>query len=579
MTESGEGTRRLSRTFNVLVLVLLVGVWFATLGGSVLTEPDEARYAEIPREMLVSGDWVTPRLDGIVYFEKPPLQYWITAAGYSVFGVHPWVSKLWTWLASFLGIFVVGFAGARLLGWRVGVFAALVLASSPLYFTVGHLNTLDSGLTFFMASALMTFLLSRHSPQGSSQRRWWMLAAWVAMALGVLSKGPVALLIPAGSLIGYCALTRDRTALEGLEPLLGPALLLLICAPWFILVSRHNPEFARFFFIHEHVERFLTNEHGRVKPWWFFVVLLLVGMIPWIGAVLRGWYRSLTMPSGPGFAVEKFLGVYAVVVLVFFSASGSKLAPYVNPIIPPLALLAAAAIDRLPERRIRLTPLLMFVGAGLLLVAIPVLMAKVHAGAEFAETQRFVPWVFATAAIWAVGAAVGVILAKRARPLYSCVAVAAGLVLGLQFTFVGLREYSQTRSAGAVTAALREQLGSGSATIYSIGGYLQGIPFDLRRPVTVVGSQSDLEVQLEPRSPNWVPSLQAFATRWNAEMHPVAVVDKDAWGAVAGLGLPMETFYSDGQTVLVRKNTRLSGDRGRTADGALAAVERHASQE
>jgi 4-amino-4-deoxy-L-arabinose transferase-like glycosyltransferase len=579
MTQSGEGTRPLSWTINVLVLVLLVGVWFATLGGSLLTEPDEARYAEIPREMLVYGDWITPRLDGIVYFEKPPLQYWITAAAYSVFGVHPWVSKLWTWIASWLGILLVGFAGARLFGRRAGVLGALVLASSPLYFAVGHINTLDSGLTFFMAAALVTFLLSRQSATGSSQRRWWMLAAWAAMALGVLSKGPVALLIPAGSLIGYFALTRDRSSLEGLEPVLGPALLLLICAPWFILVSSRNPGFARFFFIHEHVERFLTNEHGRVKPWWFFVVLLLVGMIPWIGAVLRGWYRSLAGPAGPGFAVEKFLGVYALVVLGFFSASGSKLAPYLDPIIPPLALLGAAAIDRLPERRIRLTPLLMFVGAGLLLVAIPVLMAKIHAGPEFPETQRFVPWVFVTAAVWAIGAAVGVILARRARPLYSCVAVAAGLVLGLQFMFLGLREYSQTRSAAAVTAALREQLGSGSTTIYSIGGYLQGIPFDLRRPVTVVGRQGDLEVQLEPRSPNWIPSLEAFAVRWNAETHPVAVVDKGAWAAVARLRLPMETFYSDGQTVLVRKNTRLSADDGRTADGAMTAVERHASQE
>lgn len=561
LEDDGGGARNLSWSFCVLGAAALAMLWFVTLGNSILTEPDEARYAEIPREMLVSGDWVTPRLDGIVYFEKPPLQYWITALGYATFGVQPWVSKLWTWLSSFLGILVAAFAGARLFNWRVGLLAGLVLASSPLYFVVGHLNTLDSGLTLFMGAALAAFLLAKSPAEGTRQRRLWMLAAWIATAMAVLSKGPVAVFIPLASLVCYVLVTRDRSVLRALEPVAGGMLFILICAPWFILVARRNPDFTRFFFVHEHVTRFLTSEHGRIKPWWFFPILLVFGLVPWTGTVSQAWYRALRERAGQAFSIEKFLAIYAAVVLVFFSLSGSKLAPYLDPIVPPLALLAAASIERQPREQARMIRVFTWLGAALLVAAVPVMTVKLRGSPEFQESQHFTPWLFATAATWCVGAGLAMALAERRRIYSSAVAVAAGLILGLQLTMSGLREFSATRSAEPVVKALRTQVGTGT-TIYSIGGYLQGIPFDLKRTVTVVGQQGDLEVQLEPQSRNWVPSMRDFAERWNRELHPVAVIDRQAWKYVEPLGLPMETFYADDQTVLIRKDTRLSKAAG-----------------
>ena len=280
--------------------------------------------------------------------------------------------------------------------------------------------------------------------------------------------------------------------------------------------------------------------------------------------MIQAWYRALREPAGREFSIEKFLAIYAAVVLVFFSVSGSKLAPYLDPIVPPLALLAAASIERHPREQARMIRVFTWLGAALLVAAVPVMTSKLRGSAEFQESQHFTPWLFAAAAVWCLGAGVAMALAERRRLLFSAVAVAAGLVLGLQLTMSGLREFSATRSAEPVVQAPRGQVGAGT-TIYSIGGYLQGIPFDLKRTVTVVGQQSDLEVQLEPHSRNWLPSMQDFADRWNREPHPVAVIDRRAWKYVEPLGLPMETFYADDQTVLIRKDTRLSkaGSAGR----------------
>ncbi len=242
--------------------------------------------------MVASGDWLTPRLNDLKYFEKPPLQYWTTAAAYEAFGVREWTSRLWTALTGFAGVLLVGYTAARLYDRSTGLYGALVLGSSLAYVLLGHFNTLDMGLTFFVTLTWCAVLLARDAAAraalpdahcgttGRTSRSvsfTWMLVAWAAMALGTLSKGPVAVVLSGGALVVYLATTRDWKLLNILALVRGLALFLLIAGPWFVAVSRANPEFAHFFFIHEHVERFLTTEHRREGPVWYFVPVLLVG--------------------------------------------------------------------------------------------------------------------------------------------------------------------------------------------------------------------------------------------------------------------------------------------------------------
>src|SRR5262245_23537912 len=161
-------------------LVLALGaLWFANLGVRTLVEPDEGRYAEIPREMLASGDWLAPHLNGIQYLEKPPLQYWGTAALYRVLGVSPWVSRLYNTGLAFLLVILVWRAGIRLYGAAAGRLAALMLASGVLFYSLAHVNTLDMGLTLWLTAGVLGLLYWN----GAAKSRGFLWVAWCCLGL------------------------------------------------------------------------------------------------------------------------------------------------------------------------------------------------------------------------------------------------------------------------------------------------------------------------------------------------------------------------------------------------------------
>jgi 4-amino-4-deoxy-L-arabinose transferase-like glycosyltransferase len=300
--------------------------------------------------MVASGDWTTPRLNDIKYFEKPALQYWATAAAYTLFGEHQWTARLWSALTGFLGVLMVFFTGRRLFGEEAGWNSALVLASSLLYVLIGHVNTLDMGVSFLLSAAVCAFCLAQSDASAARERRRWMLAAWAALALALLSKGLIGLVLPGAALVLYILIERDWRLARGLHLAPGLALFLAITVPWFVAVSLANPEFARFFFIHEHFERFLTKQHGRYQAPYYFLPVLLAGMLPWtvtlVDALARAWKRA----PEKRFQAQRFLLLWAAVVFVFFSASSSKLVSYILPLFPALALLTGARLARIGAR-------------------------------------------------------------------------------------------------------------------------------------------------------------------------------------------------------------------------------------
>ena len=160
----------------LFLALLLAATWFGTLDMRKLVRPDEGRYAEIPREMVATGNWVTPRLNAIKYFEKPPLQYWATATAYTIFGEHHWTARLWPALTGLLCVLLIYFAGRRLFGEVVGFYAALILAASPGFIIVAQINTLDMGLTLFMTATLLCLLIALNEPVRKNNP--WMIAAW-----------------------------------------------------------------------------------------------------------------------------------------------------------------------------------------------------------------------------------------------------------------------------------------------------------------------------------------------------------------------------------------------------------------
>lgn len=357
-TDSVMAARR--RPFRVLLYALLAAIlYLPALGRSALWEPDEGRYAEIAREMVLTNDYVTPRDNWVRYFEKPPLVYWAESAMIKLLGPEELAIRLPAALASVAEVTVTGVLAETMFGPAVGLAAALVLASCPLVFGFARFATLDPPLAFFMTAALAAFWASARAPTFDSKagRRWFVLAG-ALIALGTLTKGLVAPVLTGAIALAWILTERRAKEIVRMPWLKCIALYAAITVPWFVLVALRNPGFAHFFFIHEHIDRYLdSHEHGWGP--YFFVVVTAGGMWPWICFVPLGIRELLRGDRAKTEAAARerpdarsslrFLLLWFSIILVFFSIPRSKLGSYILPGIPPLAIIAGYALVSLPK--------------------------------------------------------------------------------------------------------------------------------------------------------------------------------------------------------------------------------------
>ena len=539
---------------------LLIGValiWFANLEYRTLIKPDEGRYAEIPREMAASGDWVTPRLNDLKYFEKPPLQYWATATAYTVFGEHQWTSRLWAALTGFAGLLLVWFAGQRLFGRDAANYAALLLGSSMLYVMMGHINTLDMGVTFFITLGIFSFLLAQHSGSTAQQAasRNWMLLAWAGMALAVLSKGLMGIILPGTAVFIYCLVQRDFTVLKRMHWLAGLAVFLLITAPWFCLVMKANPEFFQRFFIYEHYTRFTTKELGRYQPWYYFVPILLTGALPWTVLLFDSLFHIGKPRSGGDnkpFNAALFLLIWTVFIYVFFSISDSKLPSYLLPMFPALALLMGRRIVEIRER------LLFWYVAPVVPVGLLFLVLAVNVG-KFADTPNQIElyphysiWLVTASLILLTGLLGGMALLWKGKKPVAVLAIALTALLSTQIGVSGYNTVARERSAKHIAEAIRAEV-KPSVPFYSVMTYEQTLPFYLKRTFTLVQYQDEMGFGIKQEPQRWVPTLDAFVPVWAAQPEALAIMPVYVYPQLQQLGLPMKIIFADTQHIVVKK--------------------------
>ena len=536
-----------------LLLFLFFIVWFCNLGYRSLVRPDEGRYAEIAREMAVTGDWVTPRLNGIKYFEKPPLQYWATAAAYNAFGEHEWTARLWSALTGFFGVLMVGFAGMRLFGRRAGFFSALVLASSVLYAAIGHINTLDMGVTFCLTLGLLGFLLAQQGEQRTPETRLWMWLAWAAMGLAFLSKGLIGLVLPGATMVAYALIQRDLSFLKRLDPFAGVAIMLAIALPWIAAVSIANPEFPHFFFIHEHLERFLTRVHHRTAPWWYFIPILIAGMLPWtplLGqALVTAWKRDATQRS---FKLRRFLLIYSGVIFLFFSTSQSKLPSYILPIFPALALLVGEWLGHVRGRKLAwlILPIAVLALAGA--IASPFIA---HVGSEKVPAALygiFSKWILAGTLTLLAASCLAMVFAWRERIEVAVIALGAGGLLLIQLVMTGHEALSPSYSTAHLAGMIRPLLDA-DTPFYSVRTYEHTLPFYIKRTVTLVDYRDELDFGLKQEPQREIPTIEEFEARWRNDRKALAIMGPDVYRTLTGRGLPMRLLYEDARRVIVSK--------------------------
>ena len=552
----------LSRSASIALILLFALIWFASLDYRRLIHPDEGRYAEIPREMVTSGDWLTPRLDGIKYFEKPALQYWLTAAAYEAFGIHQWTARLWPALAGFAGVLFIGYVGFRLGGPRLGLYSAAALGGCLWYVLNTHILTLDSGLTLWMSVGFGALLLAQRSLALEREQRMWMLIAWSALALAVLSKGLIGVVLPGASLFVYSLLTRDWAVWRRLHLVGGLLLFALIAAPWFIAVSLANPEFFRFFFIHEHFEHFLTNEHHREGAWWYFIPILAAGILPWL--TVLAW-TAPRIWSGPvvdsnGFSWQRFALVWSAFIVVFFSVSSSKLPSYILPIFPALALVIGVQLAALPERTLIWLTLPLVVATGTCMLAIGFGFDAI--AAHFADERQplapllaYGPWLAAGSAVALAGGVAALWWLKGGKRTAAILAVSLTTLLAALLVLTGHDELADSRSAAPILSRVVSQHGPIAADVpfYSVKMYDQTLPWYLGRTVTPVAHLDELAMGLATEPDKAVATVDEWKQRWDRETQAYAIMQVDMYEMLLREGVPMRELGRDPRRVIVSR--------------------------
>jgi 4-amino-4-deoxy-L-arabinose transferase-like glycosyltransferase len=548
-----------SRPFVWMLLLVFTVCWFYALDLRTLVPTDEGRYAEMAREMVASGDWITTRLNGIKYFEKPPLQTWMNALTFELFGMGEWQARFWTGLCGFFGVLLTYRAGRCVFNQRVGFLAALILGSSFLWAALGHINTLDMGLSGMMTLALCSLLIAQRDGADAGQRRNWMLACWTGMALAVLSKGLIGLVLPGAVLVIYSLLANDFGIWKRLHIGKGLLLFFAITAPWFVLVSIRNPEFPQFFFIHEHFQRFTSEVHHRTGRWYYFIPLLLLGIVPWLGVLLQSlvasWRTDWHSARSGTFKPKRLLLIWAGFIFIFFSVSGSKLPSYILPIFPALALLIASYWETAGRKHWILAAALMAAtgAAGLFFVHRIVKIPDVPL--EIPLYLAYEPWLTAAALAALVGGIGAFFPAQRGRGELAAVILAISGFAGGQILMLGHEPFGNYASGRPLVAAINAEA-TPATTLYAVGRLDNSLLFYLRRTMVMVENPDELEFGLKQQPELWLPTREAFIQQWVTGPKAVAVTSLKVFADLQRRGVPMRIIARDGRRVVIASDIK-----------------------
>lgn len=530
---------------DLLALTAVLGIPFLQyLGKLPLIDPDEGRYAEIPREMLERGDLITPTLNYVKYFEKPPLLYWLNAASLKIFGQTEFAARLPSALCGLATLLATYLIARKLYDRRTALFSAIILGTSAGFVLQSRIILTDMLLTFCLTSALGAFIIAaQREGRRSSPLTWYLF--YLFCALAVLAKGLIGIVFPGGIIFVYLLLTGNWRVINRMRLTTGLLLFLGVTVPWFVAVSLQNPEFARFFFIHEHFERFTSKVHGRYQPIWFFLPVLLGTMLPWSffipGALVRAWRNRRHEDSQAGL----YLLIWIALIFLFFSKSSSKLVPYILPIFPPLAILIGHRFSCLMEgggrelkaAAIMLGTTLTILGlAGLgyahlslvtsqLSELIPQLAAPLHRFATHAPK-------LSSAACTSVGLlflfqGIGVVATTGRNPARMlAVLCICSFLLEILIPRMIMGSIAQTESPRDL--ALKAYSLAGPDTRIVTFGPMQAVSWYTGKRVMVTGKIDELEFGSKQGDQSaWFPDRQTLLKLWNSEQHVLIFLRKN----------------------------------------------------
>ncbi|WP_455220395.1 phospholipid carrier-dependent glycosyltransferase [Kaarinaea lacus] len=384
---------RSARWFAIGLIAFFILLFIFPLGVRPLTIPDETRYAEIPREMLSTGDWVVPRYNGLRYFEKPPLGYWLNAVSIAVFGDNAFAVRLPGALSAGLtALLIFAFASRSLGNRQIALYATLIYLSFLAVYAVASIAVLDGFLTFFLTGGILAFYLAAQATRTREALLYW-TASGVCLGLAFLAKGFLALAIPVIVMAPWM-LWQGRWRTLFSYGWLVVLVALLVALPWSILVHGRESDFWHYFFWIEHVQRFSAEDAQHKEPFYYYLMLLPGLAFPWLTMAPAAWFglRGRDIHAEEK-ALFRFLWIWLLAPFLFFSVSSGKLATYILPCFPPFAILTAIGLYSYSQyHKTRAFNIGMMVNLGLIALVFIVLVAVQSFGlgrAAYAEDEWF----------------------------------------------------------------------------------------------------------------------------------------------------------------------------------------------
>jgi 4-amino-4-deoxy-L-arabinose transferase-like glycosyltransferase len=538
-----ESSRDAHRWLGWLFWSAAIGILLYQLGDAGLFDPDEGRNSEKAREILVLNDWVTPHENFHPVLDKPMFFYWLIVISYKLFGVTEWSARLPSALAAFgCLILVYRFADRRWGRWEA-LWSALILLTCVQFFVLARIVILDMPLTFFLTWALCAVYEAVHADEVKS-RRLWCLALYVSLGAATLIKGLIGVVLPGMILVLYLLLTRRWSILRRISLIPGVLIFLAIVLPWYLQADARHVGYLRYFIWDEHFGRFTSENFDRAEPWYYFILVGLVGFFPWtllLPFVVREYLKKSLDDK------TLFLVLWVGLPFVFFSASESKLAHYLLPIFPALSILTAAALMTLWRKTetVSLAFSLIWSAQSLAILylvtgaIIPAILPEPIRASVSALSRFF--WLYGAFLVLSL-ACLSVTQAARRLPTRRQLYAVHGVVMVLFLAFVVEIMFlvSHDRSARPVAEKALSQIHETTQLVF-YDTHLPGMPFYLHaeRPIwlvthgdkkrTFLGHYYEVAERKDLTTP-WGDAIfdfDEFREKWHTAKEPLLVVVKE----------------------------------------------------
>jgi 4-amino-4-deoxy-L-arabinose transferase-like glycosyltransferase len=537
-TRASIGSRELAQSAALALLGLVV--FFFHLGSYGLFEPDEARYAEIAREMVATGHFIIPHLNYVPYIEKPPLLYWMTSLAFYLLGANEFAARLVPALSAMAGVIATWWFARRVFGHRRAMLAGAILITSPLYATMAQVLTTDMLLTTFLTVAFFSLFL-----QLREGGRWW-IVSYLSMALAVLTKGPEGVVLPAVAAILFLQRRHElKGAFTRFHAWAGLLIVIVVSLPWFVIVAARLPGFLHFYIIGEHFKRVFVASYSHDQPFYFYLPVIIAGMLPW----------SICLPLltvGTRGPARSWCGCAAVVVLVLFSIANAKLIPYILPALPLLALLLAdsicCAIENGRTALVKwLGPALCIGGSGAIIFA--ALAPMVH-NRDVALLAHVISITGVMILVGGVLSSAGLLRARFETGLTVVVIATAAALIAATYGRIDVESlHSWAPLAREVEAR------APSATLIDYHRYPQAIPFYTRRRVLLVGPfLSELSFgadHIADRQRYFLLTDADLLARWRQPPSAVLIIDQSDFTRLAPQLAPARIIARQGHKLAV----------------------------